>query len=307
MSNTLIGEHEVVGELKGEEMVGWTYSGPFDELPAVQAAFEEADYQHRVIAWKEVGAAEGTGIVHIAPGCGSEDFVLSKENHLPVIAPLDENGEYVGGFDWLSGRSANDVAEDVFASLREKNLYYRKQRYQHRYPHCWRCGEELVYRLVDEWFINTGPLYDKPRESVTEEEKKNSMRYQIMDVVDEINWFPSFGHDREMDWLRNMHDWMISKKRYYGLALPIYICEDESCNHFHVVGSEDELEERAVEGWAEFEGHAPHRPYIDAVKIACPECGGRASRIPDVGNPWLDAGIVSYSTMGYRNNPEYWE
>ena len=307
MSNTLIGDYEVVGELKGEEMVGWTYAGPFDELPAAKAAFEEGDYQHRVIAWKEVGAAEGTGIVHIAPGCGSEDFELSKEYDLPVIAPLDENGEYVGGFDWLSGRSANDVAEDVFVSLREKGVYYRKQRYNHRYPHCWRCGEELVYRLVDEWFINTGPLYDKPRSQVTEEEKQNSMRYQIMDVVDQINWFPSFGYDREMDWLRNMHDWMISKKRYYGLALPIYVCEDEVCGHFHVVGSEHELEERAVEGWEDFEGHAPHRPYIDAVKIACPECGGRASRIPDVGNPWLDAGIVSYSTMGFRNNPEFWE
>jgi isoleucyl-tRNA synthetase len=160
---------------------------------------------------------------------------------------------------------------------------------------------------VDEWFINTGPLYDKPRKELTEAEKEQSLRYQIMDVVEEINWYPAFGHDREMDWLRNMHDWMISKKRYYGLALPIYVCEDEACGHFHVVGSEQELEERAVEGWEEFKGHSPHRPYIDVVKIACPECGGRASRIPDVGNPWLDAGIVSYSTMGYRNHPEYWE
>ncbi|MFZ0544415.1 MAG: class I tRNA ligase family protein [Candidatus Promineifilaceae bacterium] len=303
--NTLIGDYEVVGELKGADMVGWTYSGPFDELPAAQAAFEEKGYRHRVIPWKEVGATEGTGIVHIAPGCGAEDFELGKEFDLPVIAPLDENGLYVDGFDWLSGRSAAEVAEDVFTNLREKDVYYRKQRYSHRYPHCWRCGTELVYRLVDEWFINTGPLYDKPRQLVTQAEKEKSLRYQIMDVVDDINWFPSFGYDREMDWLRNMHDWMISKKRYYGLALPIYTCED--CGHFHVVGSEEELEERAVEGWEEFEGHSPHRPYIDAVKIACPECGGKASRISDVGNPWLDAGIVAYSTMGYRNNPEYWE
>ena len=305
--NTLIGDYEVIGELKGAEMVGWTYTGPFDELPTTQATFAEKNYHHRVIPWKEVGATEGTGIVHIAPGCGAEDFVLSQEFDLPVIAPLDENGIYVGGFDWLTGRSASEVAEDILLSLREKDLYYRKQRYQHRYPHCWRCGEELVYRLVDEWFIHTGRLYDKPRQLVTAAEKKNSLRYQIMDVVDQINWYPAFGYDREMDWLRNMHDWMISKKRYYGLALPIYICEDESCGHFHVVGSEHELEERAIEGWEEFQGHSPHRPYIDAVKIACPQCGSRASRIPDVGNPWLDAGIVSYSTLGYRNHPDYWE
>jgi isoleucyl-tRNA synthetase len=163
----------------------------------------------------------------------------------------------------------------------------------------------LVYRLVDEWFISMGELYDKPREEVTEEEKARSLRYQIMDRVDKINWYPSYGYDREMDWLRNMHDWMISKKRYWGLALPIWECAE--CNHFTVMGDEHELEERAVEGWEAFEGHTPHRPYIDAVKIACPACGGTVSRIKDVGNPWLDAGIVAFSTLGYRHHPEYWQ
>ncbi|MCI0576557.1 MAG: class I tRNA ligase family protein, partial [Chloroflexi bacterium] len=307
VANTLTGDYEVLEELQGEEMVGWLYDGPFDKLPAARRAFEEMGYRHVVIPWEEVSAAEGTGVVHIAPGCGGEDFQLSRENYLPVIAPLDENGVYVEGFDWLTGRSVYGVAEDILENLRHEGLFYRRQRYTHRYPHCWRCGEELVYRLVDEWFIDTGPLYDKPREAVTPEEKARSLRYQIMDVVDEINWFPGFGYDREMDWLRNMHDWMISKKRYYGLALPIWVCEDPACGHFHVVGSEYELEERAIEGWEEFQGHSPHRPYIDAVKIACPECGGRASRIPDVGNPWLDAGIVAYSTLHYRDHPEYWE
>ncbi len=108
-----------------------------------------------------------------------------------------------------------------------------------------------------------------------------------------------------MDWLRNMHDWMISKKRYWGLALPIWECHE--CGHFTVIGDEHELEERAVEGWDEFKGHTPHRPYVDAIKIACPDCGALVSRIKDVGNPWLDAGIVSMSTMGYRQDPEYWE
>jgi isoleucyl-tRNA synthetase len=126
-----------------------------------------------------------------------------------------------------------------------------------------------------------------------------------MDRVEKINWYPGFGYDREMDWLRNMHDWMISKKRYWGLALPIWECQE--CSHFTVVGDEDELEERAVEGWEQFEGHTPHRPYIDAVKLACPECGGQVSRIKDVGNPWLDAGIVAFSTLGYRHHPELWQ
>ncbi|MGW8319127.1 MAG: class I tRNA ligase family protein [Candidatus Promineifilaceae bacterium] len=307
MPSSLIGAYEVVEELKGTDLVGWHYQGPFDDLPAVQAAFVEAGYQHRVIPWKEVGADEGTGIVHIAPGCGAEDFDLSQEFDLPVIAPLDESGIYEAGFAWLTSRAVDQVADDIFDDLRAKGLFYRKQRYPHRYPHCWRCGEELVYRLVDEWFIDTGPLYDKPRQSLAEEEKADSLRYQIMDVVDQINWYPSFGYDRELDWLRNMHDWMISKKRYYGLALPIWVCESPDCGHFHVVGSKEELQERAVEGWELFEGHSPHRPFIDAVKIACPECGGQARRISDVGNPWLDAGIVAYSTLRYRSDRTYWE
>ncbi|VAW33876.1 Isoleucyl-tRNA synthetase, partial [hydrothermal vent metagenome] len=305
VKNTLIGKYEVVGNLKGEEMIGWQYAGPFDELPAVVDAFDEASYSHRVIAWKDVGAEEGTGIVHIAPGCGAEDFQLSKENNLPVIAPLDENGVYVAGFDWLTGQHSQEVAEVIFENLREAGVYYRKQRYSHRYPHCWRCDTELVYRLVDEWFISMGELYDKPREEVTEAEKKASLRYQIMDRVDKINWVPGFGYDREMDWLRNMHDWMISKKRYWGLALPIWECAE--CGHFTVVGDENELEERAVEGWVTFEGHTPHRPFIDAVKIACPECGGVVDRIKDVGNPWLDAGIVTFSTLGYRHHPDLFQ
>ena len=306
MKNTLQGKNnEVVGRLKGEELVGWEYTGPFDDLPQVEAAFSEAGYTHRVIPWREVGAEEGTGIVHIAPGCGAEDHMLGKEHGLPVVAPLDENGIYLAGFGWLSGREVAKVADDIFAHLRENGFFYRKQRYAHRYPHCWRCGSELVYRLVDEWFISMGPVYDKPRAELTAAEKSASLRYQIMDRVDQIDWYPSFGYDREMDWLRNMHDWMISKKRYYGLALPIWECE--ACGDFTVIGDEHELQERAVEGWESFAGHTPHRPYIDAVKIDCPNCGAKTSRITDVGNPWLDAGIVAFSTLGYRRNRAYWD
>lgn len=306
MKNTLLGkDNEVVGRVKGAEMVGWAYTGPFDDLPQVETVFAEAGYTHQVVPWDAVGAEEGTGIVHIAPGCGAEDFELSKEHDLPVIAPIDENGVYLDGFDWLTGRDVMGVAEDIFARMKENGFFYRKQRYTHRYPHCWRCGSELVYRLVDEWFISMGPLYDKPRNEVTAAEKRDSLRYQIMDRVDKIDWVPSFGYDREMDWLRNMHDWMISKKRFYGLALPIWECE--ACGEFTVVGDENELRERAVAGWDEFEGHTPHRPYIDAVKIACPGCGAVADRIPDVGNPWLDAGIVAFSTLRYRRDRAFWE
>ena len=150
-----------------------------------------------------------------------------------------------------------------------------------------------------------GENYEKPRQELTKKEKEASLRYQIMDVVDQIRWIPEFGHARELDWLKNMHDWMISKKRYWGLALPIWICDE--CDHFHVVGDDQELEQRAVEGFEELKGHTPHRPFIDKVILRCDQCGGRMERIPDVGNPWLDAGVVPFSTLSYRTNPEFWE
>ncbi|MCY4654061.1 MAG: class I tRNA ligase family protein, partial [Dehalococcoidia bacterium] len=149
-----------------------------------------------------------------------------------------------------------------------------------------------------------GEKHEKPREELTADEKANSLRYQIMDVVDDIRWIPEFGYARELDWLRNMDDWMISKKRYYGLALPIYKCG--GCGWFDVIGSETELQERSVEGWDEYEGNSPHRPWIDAVKIRCDECGEVVERIGDVGNAWLDAGIVSFSTIQYRHDQDYW-
>ncbi|OQY43137.1 MAG: hypothetical protein B6242_15255 [Anaerolineaceae bacterium 4572_78] len=282
-THILKGDYQVRAKLKGKDMVGWTYNGPFDELSANQKIGGHTDLPHLVadvtmttkdahvvIEWNEVGESEGTGLVHIATGCGAEDFKLGMEQKLPIVAPLDEAGYFVEGFGWLTGMFVGDVAQPIFDNLKEKDILYNVEDYTHRYPICWRCATELVFRLVDEWFINMGELYDKPREELTHEEKKASVRYQIMDIVEQIRWIPSFGLERELDWLRNMHDWMISKKRFWGLALPIWECS--SCKHFEIIGDEVELKERAAEGWKEFEGHPPHRPHVDAVKITCPKC-----------------------------------
>ena len=313
----LRGDFQVLEELKGVDMEGWAYSGPFDELPAAQETGghthlrnlvkdvkETPSQAHRVILWEAVGEAEGTGIVHIAPGCGAEDFQLGKQYHLPMVAPLNEEGVFITGFDWLTGKHVSDISQPIFDNLKQKGLLYHVEPFTHRYPVCWRCNTELVFRLVDEWFISMGEIYAKPRQDLTPDEKERSLRYQIMDVVDQIRWIPEFGHAREMDWLRNMHDWMISKKRYWGLSLPIWDCK--SCGHFEVIGDDVELQSRAIAGWETFKGHTPHRPYIDAVKLACPKCGEVMNRIPDVGNPWLDAGIVPFSTLRYRKDQSYW-
>jgi isoleucyl-tRNA synthetase len=304
------GGYEVVGEVKGADMIGWAYDGPFDELLAqrYEAGYPEAIAHvatnlvwaplmaardiHRVIAWKEVGETEGTGIVHIAPGCGKEDFQLGKKEGLPPIAPLDEEGDFLPGFGVLEGKSALDHAttDAILASLREKGLVLEVEKYPHSYPHCWRCKTELLFRLVDEWFIDM-----------------DAWREEIMRVVETATFLPESinGKVRELDWLRNMGDWMISKKRFWGLALPIWV--DEQTGDFEVIGSRQELKERAVEGWQEFDGHTPHRPWVDKVKIRNPKTGNLMSRIPDVGNPWLDAGIVPFSTMGYNKDRSYWE
>jgi isoleucyl-tRNA synthetase len=280
----------LVRTAKGSELVGLTYEGPFDELPVQQGV------EHTVIAWNDVSDEEGTGIVHIAPGCGQEDFALAKQYGLAVLDPIDQFGIFKEGYGWQTGRFAGatadpseDVALEIAADLERKGLLVAREAYRHSYPVCWRCGTQLVFRLVDEWFIRMDPL-----------------RAPISKVTRQIDWLPEgIGlEERELDWLRNMGDWMISKKRYYGLALPIWVCEE--CEGWEVIGGRDELRERAVAGWEAFEGHTPHRPWVDAVEIACPSCGGRSRRINDVGNPWLDAGIVGFSTLRWNTDREYW-
>ena len=205
------------------------------------------------------------------------------------MAPLDDFGHFLGGFGELAGKSAIDPATTdwIFANLQEKGILLAWERYPHSYPHCWHCKTELLFRLIDEWFIDM-----KWREEIIEDLLRHSL--------DPRGW-----PQAQADWLKNMGDWMISKKRYWGLALPIWV--DDETGDFEVIGSEEELKGRAVEGWQQFEGHSPHRPYIDLVKIRNPKTGNLMSRVPDVGNPWLDAGIVPYSTLKYSTDRAYWQ
>jgi len=280
----LIPEGKTLKKFSGKELDGLEYKGMFDELPAVKKSLKT---KHKVILWKDVIGEEGTGIVHIAPGCGKEDFQLSKEFNLSVVNPTDDESRYGEGFSFLQGKLVTEVNDLIFENLKKKGIVYKIEDYKHRYPTCWRCKEELIFRLVDEWYISM----EKPRKP-------------LMEVAQKIKWIPSFGLERELDWLKNMQDWLISKKRYWGLSLPIYEC---SCGNFEVIGSEEELKERVIEGWEEFDGHSPHRPWIDKVKIKCSKCNKKVSRILDVGSPWLDAGIVPFSTMGYFSDREYWK
>jgi isoleucyl-tRNA synthetase len=259
--------------LRGEQLVGWRYRGPFDHLPAA------AEVEHRVVAWDEVSLDEGTGIVHIAPGAGQEDFDLGRREGLPVLTPVDEAGRFYDDYGWLHGTSTGDAADQIVGDLRERGLLVEIGLYEHRYPHCWRCDTPLIWRVADDWFIRV-----------------DEIRQPLLDANATVEWTPPQYGKRMDDWFRNMSDWNISRRRFYGLPLPFYPC---SCGRLNVIGSRAELEERAVEGIEQLQ--ELHRPWIDRVMIRCESCGEPVERVAEVGDVWLDAGIVPFSTLGWQN------
>jgi len=201
LAASLVGRYPALGQprrtVKGAELAGLRYVGPFDDLP-VQRGVE-----HRVVAWEEVSAEEGTGLVHIAPGCGLEDFELSRRHGLPVIAPVTDDGRYLDGFGVLSGTRALDAAAPVAGLLKERHVLFARAPYRHRYPTCWRCAEELIFRVADEWFIDATEIRSLARAA-----------------NEGVTWRPGHMQLRMDDWLANMGDWCISRKRYWACPCP---------------------------------------------------------------------------------------
>mgnify|MGYP003333142906 CR=1 FL=1 len=254
----------------GAELVGRAYRGPFDELaPAAEVA-------HRVVAWDMVSADEGTGVVHIAPGCGGEDFELGKVEGLDVLVPVDEAGCFLPEYGFLAGLTTADAAEPVRAHLEANGVLVRSGTIDHRFPVCWRCGTDLIFRVVEEWFIKAEPV-----------------RQAMIDAAATVEWIPEQYGKRMEDWLRNMGDWCISRKRYWGLPLPFYRTES---GEYTIIGSVEELRERAVDPLDDLE--ELHRPWIDGIRIRT-DSGEIAERVTEVGDCWLDAGIVPFSTLGW--------
>jgi isoleucyl-tRNA synthetase len=267
--------------VKGAHLVGLRYDGPFDELPA------QRGIEHRVVPWEEVSAEEGTGIVHIAPGCGLEDFDLGRRHGLAVIAPADAEGRYLDGLGPLSGAGVADSAAPIVALLKERGLLFGRAPHRHRYPTCWRCGHELIFRVADEWFLSAAEIRPLARAANRR-----------------VTWLPGHMQLRMDDWLANMGDWCISRKRYWGQPLPFYPC---GCGRLTVIGSRRELRELALDPGAVDAVPELHRPWLDGILIRCPACAQPVRRIPEVGDCWLDAGIVPFSTLGYLEDHQEWE
>ncbi|MDP3974476.1 MAG: isoleucine--tRNA ligase [bacterium] len=327
----------IVKSVLGKDLVGLSYKAPFDNLPAVQKVSKANKEKFHIVFATDpnilpISTEDGTGLVHTAVSAGVEDFKMGKKLGLPMIPVIEDNANYLPEMGFLTGKNAKKNPRIILDFLIEQekkgeNWVFEIQNYKHRYPVCWRCKTELVWKVSDVWYI----AMDKPSKTRNsklplreaseirnklqiQNSKSQTLRQRMITVAKKIKWLPEFGLDRELDWLNNMQDWLISKKnRYWGLALPIYDCE--KCGHIEVIGSKDELKQRAIQGWKSFEGNTPHKPFIDEVTIKCKECGGEVKRIEDVGNPWLDAGIVPYSTISknndgiplYLNNKEEWK
>ncbi len=271
---------ELLATMSGKDLAGLEYETCFPEIG-------EQDFAHKIVLWDEVADDEGCGVVHIAPGCGAEDFALGESIGLPKIIPVDEYGIFYDGFGFLSGLDAQGCRDLVFEELKKRGKLFYTHKYKHSYPVCWRCKKEIIFRLGKEWAIAVDEL--RPR---------------LIANAQKVRWEPAYQGKRMMDWLENMSDWNISRKRFYGLPLPFYLC---SCGELTVVGSKDELYDLAVDKSKVDAIPHLHRPWIDEVKIRCPKCGCAVERVTQVGDVWLDAGIVPFSTLKYLTDKDYWK
>lgn len=271
-------EYKILEEFTGDKLVGLEYETMFPEL-------EMQQFTHKIYPWDQVLAGEGACVVHIAPGCGAEDFDLGLKYDMPQICPINEQGVMLDNCGFIAGKKTTDVVEDVVNRLKADNKLLYSHKYKHSYPHCWRCKTDLVYKLISTWYI-----------------KMDEIRPQLLKAIDEVEFQPSYAKKRMQDWLNNMGDWNISRSRFYGLPLPIYTCPN--CNKVHVIGSLEELKQKAVDPSLVDKLPHLHRPYIDDIKIKC-DCGEVLTRIPEVGDCWLDAGITPFSTKKYFTDREY--
>lgn len=268
-------------EVDIKELIGREYESLMD-IPA------QKGIKHSIVEWDLVDAKSGSEVVHIAPGCGQEDFELGIKLGSDIISPIDSTGHFTKGFGNLDGKYAHDVSEEVVEDLRKQGLLFKTEEYEHSYPHCWRCQTKCLFRLEDNWFLDVLKIKEELKEQ-----------------VQNVKWNPEFVGKRMLGWLDSMSNWMISRKRFYGLALPFYECSQ--CKHRHVVGSLEELKQLAVKPELVNKLEDIHRPWIDEIEIKCPKCGANVKRVPDVGDCWLDAGVVPFSTLNYLEDREYWE
>ena len=270
--------YRIVDEFQGRRLEGVSYKPPLLEETAAQTGGK----LHRVVLSPDyVSMAEGTGLVHMAPGHGQEDFEVGQQYGLPVFSPVDQAGRFTsdaGKYAGLAVREANPV---IIKDLETKRLLFRQETIEHSYPHCWRCKTPLILRATDQWFI-----------------KVTAFKNQMIRENQKVRWTPEWaGSKRFHDWLSGARDWVISRQRYWNTPLPVWTCQ--ACGQHTVVASRAELLKIAVNPPKTFD---LHRNGVDEIETRCPKCRGISKREPDVLDVWLDSGVASWAGLDYPPN-----
>ncbi|WP_030450312.1 isoleucine--tRNA ligase [Herbidospora cretacea] len=299
VSNTAVAVHPevtyVVAEKEGEKPVivaeplvgaalgeGWSVRESFPgaelEHTPYQRPFDLVDIPgaHFVVLGDYVTVEDGSGLVHQAPAFGADDMQVCKKYGLPVVNPIGPDGRFLPDVPQVGGQFFKDADEGLTADLAARGLLFRGSHFEHSYPHCWRCHTPLLYYALPSWYIRT-----------------TSVKERLLAENEGTNWFPdTIKNGRYGEWLRNNVDWALSRSRYWGTPLPLWICDED---HVTCVGSLKELGEKAGQDLSALD---PHRPYVDDVVFPCGECGGEARRVPDVIDVWYDSGAMPFAQWG---------
>ncbi|HEX6913070.1 MAG TPA: isoleucine--tRNA ligase [Longimicrobium sp.] len=275
----LFGEDaEITRSYRAEELIGLAYARPFDWVQPTGFPDEQVRNAWHVYPADFVSSDDGTGIVHISPAFGADDYALGQSVGLPVLRPVDDRGAFREDLPLVGGRFVKDADTDLLIDLKGRGLVFRSSREEHSYPHCWRCQSPLLYMARDSWFIRT-----------------TAVREQLLANNAQINWFPpEIGAGRFGEWLENNIDWAISRSRYWGTPLPAWVCDAEP-SHIDFIGSFAELKEKTGRG----ELPDPHRPYVDELEWGCDRCGGTMRRTPEVIDVWFDSGAMPFAQHHY--------
>ncbi len=258
----------ITDRFTGAELAGATYEPPFRLIEIPDA--------HRVVTGRFVTTEDGTGLVHLAPAFGADDMAAGREHGLPVVNPVMPDGRFEDHIGLVGGLFFKAANPRLIDSLSDRGLLFSSHLHEHSYPHCWRCGTPLLYYALPSWYIRTTAIRD-----------------QLLAVNEATNWQPpTIKHGRYGDWLRNNVDWALSRTRYWGTPLPVWVCQSD---HATCVGSLAELSELAG---TDVTGIDPHRPFVDDVVITCPDCGSPAHRVPEVIDVWFDSGAMSFAQFG---------
>jgi len=266
---------KVLETTKGSDLIGLHYRHPLIDLVPYQRQ-AKGKWVHAVLG-SETVTAESTGIVHIAPGHGPEDFDIGMAHDLEPFSPVNESGGYTEeAGEHYAGNNVKEIGPTVMNDLAERGALFHQGTVTHRYGHCWRCHKPIIYRVTDQWFL-----------------KVTEIKEDLIAANSKVKWYPEWaGSGREKDWIANARDWCISRQRYWGTPLPIWKC---SCGNTKVVSSLDEL--RAGRGY--IEGMDVHRPWIDNITFTCDKCKQTMTRVTDVLDVWFDAGVCSWASLKY--------